>query len=130
MKKNNFWYTIKYYNIILLALLAIGILLFHDKIKDMVYTSIQITERSPLYNLVGLAVDISLPALWVYITFTTIRDNRYHLLTERYYGKDHSEFQKPYSTLVSFFTQNDKYKMDIDELPIADWHTGPPYGPQ
>lgn len=122
MKKDSLWYTIVYYNIIPFLLFAVGIILFRDYIKDIIYTSFEMTERSPFYKLAGYGVDIGLVALWIFIVFTSTRDKRYNALTGRFYGKDHSDFQKTYSTLVSFFTQNDKYKMDVDELPIEDWH--------
>lgn len=122
MKKDSLWYTIVYYNIIPFLLFAVGIILFRDYIKDIIYTSFEMTERSPFYKLAGYGVDIGLIALWIFIVFTSTRDKRYNALTGRFYGKDHSDFQKTYSTLVSFFTQNDKYKMDVDELPIEDWH--------
>lgn len=122
MKKDSLWYTIVYYNIIPFLLFAVGIILFRDYIKDIIYTSFEMTERSPFYKLAGYGVDIGLVALWIFIVFTSTRNKRYNALTGRFYGKDHSDFQKTYSTLVSFFTQNDKYKMDVDELPIEDWH--------
>lgn len=122
MKKDSLWYTIVYYNIIPFLLFAVGIIFFRDYIKDIIYTSFEMTERSPFYKLAGYGVDIGLVALWIFIVFTSTRDKRYNALTGRFYGKDHSDFQKTYSTLVSFFTQNDKYKMDVDELPIEDWH--------
>lgn len=122
MKKNSFWYTIVYYNIISFLLFAVGIILLRNYIKDIIYISFEMTERSPFFKLTGYGVDISLLIFWVYIVFTSTRDKRYNALTGRFYGKDHSDFQKNYSTLVSFFTQNDKYKMDVDELPIEDWH--------
>ena len=122
MKKNSFWYTIVYYNIISFLLFAVGIILLRNYIKDIIYISFEMTERSPFFKLIGYGVDISLLIFWVYIVFTSTRDKRYNALTGRHYGKDHSDFQKNYSTLVSFFTQNDKYKMDVEELPIEDWH--------
>ena len=122
MKKSSFWYTIVYYNIIPFLLFAVGIILFRDYIKDIIYTIFEMTERSPFYKLAGYGVDIGLIALWIFIVFTSTRNKRYNALTGRFYRKDHSDFHKTYSTLVSFFTQNDKYKMDVDELPIEDWH--------
>lgn len=122
MKKNSFWYTIVYYNIISFLLFAVGIILLRNYIKDIIYISFEMTERSPFFKLIGYGVDISLIIFWVYIVFTSTRDKRYNALTGRHYGKDHSDFQKNYSTLVSFFTQNDKYKIDVEELPIEDWH--------
>lgn len=122
MKKNSFWYTIRYYNLIPILLFGIGIIIFRDYIFELFCTLTQVTERSSFYKLNGYVVDIGLAALWGFITFTSLRDKRYTSLTGRYYSKDHSDFNKTYTALVQFFTNNDKYKMDVDELPIEDWH--------
>lgn len=122
MKKNSFWYTIRYYNLIPILLFGIGIIIFRDYIFELFCTLTQVTERSGFYKLNGYVVDIGLAALWGFITFTSLRDKRYTSLTGRYYSKDHSDFNKTYTALVQFFTNNDKYKMDVDELPIEDWH--------
>ena len=122
MKKNSFWYTIRYYNFIPILLFGIGIIIFRDYIFELFCTLTQVTERSSFYKLNGYVVDIGLSALWGFITFTSLRNKRYTSLTGRYYSKDHSDFNKTYTALVQFFTNNDKYKMDVDELPIEDWH--------
>ena len=123
MKKNSFWYTIVYYNILPILALGIGLIMFRDYIFELLCTLTQLTEHSILYKINGYAVDIGLAALWFMITFVLIRDKRYKALTGRYYGKDHSDFNKTYTALVQFFTTNDRYKMDVEELPIEDWHT-------
>lgn len=122
MKKSSFWYTIVYYNIIPILLFGIGLIVFRDYIFDAICSLTQVTERSGFYKLYGYAVDIGLAALWFMIAFTSTRDKRYQALTGRFYGKDHSDFNKTYSTLVQFFTTNDRYKMDVEELEIEDWH--------
>ncbi len=122
MKKNSFWYTITYYNLIPLTLFLIGILYFRTELKDLLFTSIELSETSPFYTTFYSITDLGMLGIWIYFTFTTIRNRRYQALTNRNYGKDHSKFQKSYSFLVKFFTTNDRYKMDIDKLPIEDWH--------
>ena len=122
MKKNSFWYTIVYYNIIPILLLGIGLIVFRDKIFELFCTLTQLTERSALYKLSGYTVDIGLIALWFIIAFVIIRDKRYRSLTGRSYDSDHAEFHKSYGELVQFFTTNDPYKMNVEELPIQDWH--------
>ena len=123
MKKNSFWHTIVYYNILPLLALGIGLIIFRDYIFELFCTLTQVTERSMFYKINGYALDIGLAALWFMIAFVSTRDKRYKALTGRYYGKDHSDFNKTYSALVQFFTTNDRYKMDVEELPIEDWHT-------
>lgn len=81
-----------------------------------------VKEKSFFYKPLGFTVNFGLIALWLFISFATIRSKRYTALTNRSYGRDHSAFQKDYFSLVEFFSKNDKYKMDIEELPIEDWH--------
>lgn len=123
MKKNSFWYTIVYYNILPILALGIGLIIFRDYIFELFCTLTQVTERSIFYKINGYAVDIGLAALWFMIAFVSTRDKRYKALTGRYYSGDHSSFNKSYMELVQFFTTNDKYKMDVEELPIEDWHS-------
>lgn len=122
MKKKSFWYTINYYNLIPLGLFLIGILYFRTELKDMFFASIELSETSPFYTTIHSVADFGMIGIWLYFAFTTIRDRRYQALTNRNYGKDYSKFKKSYSFLVNFFTTNDPYKMDIDTLPIEDWH--------
>lgn len=122
MKKKSFLRTIAYYDLITLTALLIGILLFQPVINHLVYSSVKLTESSPFYEIFCTIVNYGPFCLWCYLTFTNIREKRYHELTGRQYGKDHVEFKKNYLFLVKFFTKNDKYKMNIDDLPSEDWH--------
>ena len=74
MKKNSFWYTIVYYNIISFLLFAVGIILLRNYIKDIIYISFEMTERSPFFKLTGYGVEISLLIFCVFIVFTCTRD--------------------------------------------------------
>ena len=106
MKKNSFWYTIVYYNILPILALGIGLIIFRDYIFELFCTLTQVTERSMFYKINGYAVDIGLAALWFMIAFVSTRDKRYKALTGRYYSGDHSSFNKSYMELVQFFTTN------------------------
>lgn len=114
------WKKIKYYNLI--PLLILGLILF--LIKDIL---VDILNKSPDFRLSDklnkMIVYYGSMISWCYITFVTLRNKRYKLLTGgRYYPKDRSAFHKTYSYLINFFCHNDKYKMDINKLPIEDWH--------
>ena len=122
MKKKSLWYSIKYYHLITILLFGIAIIVFRDYIFNILCSLTGVTEQSIFYNLNNYAFNIALIALWCFISFTLLRNKRYEALTGRYYPKDHADFNKTYKSLVHFFTTNDKYKMDIDELEIADWH--------
>lgn len=123
MKKNYFLYVITYYGLIPLLFLGIGLVVFRDQIFDSVCIATQVTADNSFCNLTRIAVYIGLAVFWVAIAFTSIRNKRYKAITGRSYGKDHSDFRKTYHELVQFFTTNDHYKMNVDELPIEDWHT-------
>lgn len=122
MKKNSFWYTIKYYNIIPIIILGIGLILFRQKIFEFSCAAIKMTEKNPLFEIYKYAIYFGLASLWFFITLATTRNKRYKYLTSRNYSKDHSEFHKTYNELVQFFSNNDPYKMDTEHLPIENWH--------
>ena len=125
MKKNALWYNIIYYNVIPIILSGICIFFFREYIYTTLWTFTSIdmpgwdtlvTEYEPMF-------DVALLAFWLYIVFTSLRSKRYKQATGRSYAKDHADFKKSYSTLMQFFTTNDPYKMDVENLPQEDWHT-------
>lgn len=125
MKKNALWYNIIYYNVIPIILSGICIFFFREYIYTTLWTFTSIdmpgwdtlvTEYEPMF-------DVALFAFWLYIVFTSLRSKRYKQATGRSYAKDHADFKKSYSTLMQFFTTNDPYKMDVENLPQEDWHT-------
>lgn len=122
MKKNSFLFTILYYNILLLLLFGIALIKCKDYIFQLLCFVTHVTEQSKFYTPLQYTINIGLAILWLIITFCSCRDKRYKALTGRAFGKDSSQFHKTYHQLVQFFTTNDRYKMDIKELPIEDWH--------
>lgn len=123
MKKTKLGFFIIYYNIIPLIIMGICFFAFRGYLSELLCMALNVTDKSTLYNLTGYGVNALLLFTWSAITFTTIRDCQYKRLTGRSYPKDRNEFNtKTYFELVEFFTTNDTYKMDVDELPIIDWH--------
>lgn len=123
MKKKSFWYTLTYYNAIPLFLFGIALIIFRNYIFKAFCFITQVTEQSRFYSPLYYIVNIGLTALWFLITFGSYRDQHYKALTGRNYRKDRTKFHKTYSELVNFFSHNDKYKMDVEKLPMEDWHT-------
>lgn len=117
MKKITFWYTILYYDLIPLLLFGFILTTFRNYIYDTICTILSLNRQNDLKYILY----ITLFGIWLYISFTTIRDKRYKKLTGRNYQKDKREFHKTYSALVQFFSSNDPYKMDLSVLPIEDW---------
>ena len=122
MKKNLFWRTVVYYNVIPILLSGIGLFLF----KSCLYKTLWGTLSTPAWSKLSAAYEpmfhIALFAFWLFVVFNSTRSKRYRQLTGRSYAKDHADFHKPYSALVQFFTTNDPYKLDIEDLPVEDWH--------
>lgn len=123
MKKNSIQYTVKYYNIIPLLFLAILFLIAKYYIFTEFCRFTHTTEYSPIYSTYKFIFNIPFFILWLFISFTSIRDKYYGQITGRSYSSDHQKFNKTYSELVKFFTTNDPYKINTAELPIEDWHT-------
>lgn len=61
--------------------------------------------------------------MWLLLFLSTIRNRHYLKSTGRSLRKDMSYFKKSYPELQDFFSKNDPYKMDLDTLPVEDWHT-------
>lgn len=123
MKKNTILYTITYYNVIPLIAFGIALILFRNYIFDILCTITQTTEYSSMYITYRYIVYIGLSIIWGLVVISSYRNSRYKALTGRYYRKDHNQFHKPYAELLQFFTHNDSYQMDTNNLPIEDWHT-------
>lgn len=123
-KKNrlSLWEIIKTYGIIGYIIFGIILKLAVKPFTILLASLIELSEKNPLYGIYAYSIKFGFIAIWIYAVFTGIRNKRYHILTGRSYTKDHFEFNKSYHTLVEFFKTNDPYKMDIDTLPILDWH--------
>lgn len=119
--KNKFWNFIKTYNIIEYILLGIFFRIFEHPLLLLLSKLIEIDEHSSFYGLTRYSVKFGLIALWLFILVKGFIATRYHILTGRSYSKDHSDFNKSFATLVDFFSKNDPYKMDVDDLPVMDW---------
>ena len=62
-------------------------------------------------------------ALFGYIYFEVILNQRYKLLTKRKsLFSDRTKYKKPYRELVKFYKDADKTALDINKLPIAKWY--------
>ena len=122
MTKKTFLDTLMYYYIPHLLIFAIILFWADDYVLYALCKWSGVSERNGLYDLYSMIVHLLLLALWIYVSFTTLRIKRYRLLTDRYYPKDHHQFNKTYLDLVNFFTHNDPYKMDVELLPAEDWH--------
>ena len=114
----NLKHTIRYYKIIQYVVVVLVLIIGRNLIIDALFTFLNIEQK--IIYVVG--VEIAIIGVLAFVIFISTRARRYKALTDRAYGKDHAEFNKTYGELVEFFTTNDKYKMDTDELPIEDWH--------
>lgn len=123
MKKNTFWSLIKDYQIIQILLIGIVVFYCRDYLFEYLSSSMDLIDATQSYTFYHHLIYIGLPVAWIYFSYVHIRDKRYHDLTERNYQRDHSRFHKTYSELVKFFSNNDPYKLDPADLPVADWHT-------
>ncbi|SFQ35982.1 Type IV secretory pathway, VirD4 component, TraG/TraD family ATPase [Lachnospiraceae bacterium XBB1006] len=122
MKKNSFLSGIIYYHIPQLLIIGIFAYCFSDYFFQLFCMLTSTEERDFLYNPLHIFTYLMLFTGWVYIAFVTLRNRRYKWLTNRSYPSDHAKFHKTYSELVAFWTTNDKYRMNVESLPIEDWH--------
>lgn len=119
MNKKFIYRVLIYYNIIPLILLGIAMILLKTQIFYYISSS---TNTIGFNGTNEFGLNIGFLALWTFVSFVVIRNKHYAFITGRNYSKDHVQFQKSYHELVSFFSENDPYKMETSELPIKDWH--------
>lgn len=123
-KKNkpSLWDRLRTYHVLGYMIFGIIVILFRDPISILFADLMGIDPNDGLYSIIRYAFQIALIVFWAAITVIGIRNNRYNILTEgRSYSTDHSKFNKSYSELIRFFTTNDTYKMNINDLPVIDW---------
>ena len=120
--KPSLWDRLSAYHVLGYTIFGIIVILFRDPISLAFINLMEIDPNGGLYNIIRYALQIALIVFWAAITIIGFRNNRYSILTEgRSYSTDHTQFNKTYGELVRFFTTNDPYKMNIDDLPIIDW---------
>lgn len=122
MKKNSLIVGLVYYRIPHFIALGLALYLLRDYIFQLL-CSLTVTEEGDMfYGLFRYGVYAALAAGWTALSFVTIRNRRYKWVTDRSYPKDHVQYNKSYTELIEFFKNNDKYRMNIEALPIEDWH--------
>ena len=122
VKKHGFWYTVKYYNILIYIAFAIILYLTEDNIYLFIC---QLAQDTILYDLIcqsgPVLVPIGLFVLWFYIVFQGTREKAYYYQTGRKYGYDASHYHRSYNDLVKYFKDADPMHMDIESLPTKKW---------
>lgn len=111
-----------YYKIHIMLIAAVILAIIRKPLVYIIASFANIRITGNLYSLLNLAITGGIIYLWGYFSFTTLREKRYTLLTERSYTKDHGAYNKSYYEMVGFYKKSDPYKMDMNLLPIQDWH--------
>ena len=121
IKKHGLWFAVKYYCIIQFIIFAIGLFIANDYVFNIACSYMNITERSPFYQLFQLTVPIGLAALWFFIFFTVCRDKSYRFKTGRNYGHDNGKYKRSYAELVEYFQDAEPHKLDTSDFKIMPW---------
>lgn len=122
VKKHNFWYFIKYYNLSFHLAFAVALYLVKDYVFLLFCQMTQVTsERSFFYKLNQLCVPILLILVWFLIFFLTTREKAYKYQTGRRFAYDSGHYHRTYNELVEYFKDADPMHMDIESLPTMKW---------
>ena len=121
IKKHGIKYTVNYYNLIPFSIVLIMIIIFQDKIIDIICYLQNIDTQNALYDLTRLGSKISLYCVWGLCFFTNFQQKAYHYRTGRSYVYDHSHYKRSYGELVDYFRDAEPHKLDTEEFPIEDW---------
>lgn len=121
IKKHGLWFAVKYYCIIQFIIFAIGLFIANDYVFNIACSYMNITERSPFYQLFQLAVPIGLAAIWFFIFFTVCRDKSYRYKTGRSFGHDNGKYKRSYAELVEYFQDAEPHKLDTSDFKPMPW---------
>lgn len=121
VKKYGMWYAIKYYKVIHLLVLALGLYIAAPFVTPMLLNNTSYTSNNNLTTLMNTATNYGLIGLWCFIAYVVFRDRRYHLHTGRSYGTDHGKYKRTYYELVEYFKDADPYRYDTETLPKISW---------
>ncbi len=121
-KKLSLWETIKYYNMIPLAILGIILIAIKDLAVSGLYEITQATETELFYDWVPYITYGGLAVIWIIIAFTTFREKRYLYLTGRRFAYDKGHYRPlSYGQLVDYFKDADVHKLDTEDFPKIRW---------
>lgn len=121
IKKFGLWYAVKYYCIIPFTLFAILLFIANDYVFTITCDLLNITERSPFYELYKLVVPSGLAVLWLMIVFTTCRDKSYRFKTGRSYAHDNGKYKRSYHELIEYFQDAEPHKLDTSGFKKMPW---------
>lgn len=121
IKKHGLWYTIKYYQVIPMLILAIAIFFCMDYISNFFFWSFGLTAQR--YDTVFLEkfASVTIWGIFGYLCFSIIRARKYKYLTGRNYDYDRSHYKRTYADLVAYFKDAEPHKLDTSLYPEASW---------
>lgn len=123
VNKSKFYDNVIFYCIPQLLVIGIILLISSNGIVHIARFATGVKETSILYAAYDYVIKICLFAMWLLLFLSTIRSRHYLKSTGRSLRKDMSYFKKSYTELQEFFSKNDPYRMNLDTLPVEDWHT-------
>lgn len=122
MKKEKWKENMEYYHIPHLLLFGLILILTDLCVFTLFCLFTGMTVENVLYRIVQFALTTGTLVLWSVTTFDSIRSRKYFKLTNRNYNRDHHQFKKSFQELVTFFSTCDPHRLDMESLPVEDWH--------
>lgn len=122
IKKYGWLYTINYYGIIWHLGSLLLVMIFMGTTAGLIRDALLADNMIPtVAEVVYKCVPIAMLAAWSVMVFTSVRDKRYRYLTGRFYGKDHSFFNRTYGELVDYFRyeSSQPHKLDVDKYKLV-----------
>lgn len=122
MKKHDFWYFVKHYNLLFYLILALVLYLIKDYVFILFCQLTHVTSETGIfYSIYKLLVPIMLAAIWCFIFFYNTREKIYRTRTGRCFNYDSNHYHRTYHELVEYFQDADPMHMDVESLPSVKW---------
>lgn len=122
VKKQDILNIIKYYNLIVYLVIAIGLFVLKDYAVVLLCLLCKVSEpKGVLYKMLQLIAPLLLFTLYGFIVFLCLRHKVYRRKTGRNFFYDSRHYHRSFLELVDYFKDADTLKMDIEDLPTMKW---------
>lgn len=111
----------KKYSIIQLLIFTLAALAAYKPLSELFFKVAGIEKRDTIYDLFALVIPIIYAAFMFLVIFTTLRNDRYRVLTGRSFVADHGKYLRDYYSLVDYFRDSEPHKLDLSGCKKGYW---------
>ena len=120
-KKNKLLQTLIDYDIFIIIIIGFIIINFKNQLTNWFIRSLNSDQYNIFADALYKYLPIGLIILWLVLSFFHIRNVSYMKKTGRNYSVDHAKYKRSYGSLVEYFQDSEKHKLDTTDFPSKNW---------